>query len=231
MTLLSTPVQKAEKRLNDIRADLASEQASLTADLDFDANVAKRQRIELLKHQEAAAVDAVDFAKRKAAEAAEAERKAKAESEIEAYRREAKREIPGRINKVAKLQDALATELAALDSHVERAVSINQLAREFGFPGVQDGEELFRGKPTRVIPAQFEEREILRDEFGRQPSQYREVNGVIYSHDGGRCTKRRERVQVRAERVEPGGIPGGRIAPNIRLINVRTGRPMWPVSR
>lgn len=231
MAILSTPVEKAEKRLADIRAEVAAEQARLTADLDFDDNVATRHRIQLLKTQEEAAVDSLDFLRRKAAEAAKNATDAKEVAEVEAYRREAEREMPSRLRKVAKHLESAAPEIAAIDAHVKRASHINALARKHGLPSVTDGETLFRATTRRVIPAVYEERTVYEDGAGNCPSVFNKLaNGELVPAEGG-YMKRQKRIQVSAERVEGGTLPGGRLADGIRLINVKSGRPMWPASR
>ena len=230
MGLLSSPVEKAQGRLTDIRSDLTAARARLVPDLAFEQSFALREAIGLLERKEAAAADALAFAEDQQAKAAAEAEKAKAGAEVEAYRREAEREMPSRFNKIAKLQEALAAELASVDAHVSRANDMNQLARRLGMPGVVDGETLFRGTPTRTEPAVFEEREVWRDASGRTPSQFRtNAKGDLVPSEAG-FEKRRERVQVRAEHLIPGGLPGDRLAESIRLVDVKTGRPQWPVS-
>jgi hypothetical protein len=229
MAILSTPVEKAEKRLTDIRADIESARGRLGTGLDFEAAFALREEIALLERKEAAAVEALGTAKAMEAKAAAEAEKAKEVAEVEAYRRDAKREVPGLLNKYAKHAEAAAAALTELDAHVSKASRINALARKHGVPGVTDGEELFRGKPTRVTPAQYEERDVVRAANGRQVREFWEVRGELHSHHGP-CTKQRERVEVRGQTVEPGGIPGGRIATAVRLVNLK-GQQIWPVRR
>lgn len=229
MALLSTPVEKAERRLASIRDELTAARARLTPDLDFDRGFALREEIAVLERKEAAAADTLNYHREQEAKAAAEVARAKSIAEVDAYRREATREMPARFNKIAKLQEQLAEELAAVTAHVERADSMNKLAHEVGVPGVVDGEMHCRGTKTRIEPAVFEERDVVRTESGRLVHEYWEANGALHSHHGP-CTKRRERVEVRGETVFPGGLPGdhGRICDGIELMDVKTGNRLWP---
>lgn len=228
MALLFTPVEKAQRRLSDIRADLASARARLSPDLDFDAVFNLREDIATLERKEAAAVDALAYAEEQAAKAEAEAAKADAAAQVDAYRREAAREVPGRLNKIGKLQAALAEELALVAAHVERADEVNRLAREFGLTGVQDGEMLFRGTKARTEPAQHEEREVWQDAEGNQPYQYRQgPDGELVPIERG-FVKKWVRVCVRPEQHTPGNLPGGRLAPAIRLMGL-DGQTLWPV--
>jgi hypothetical protein len=226
MGILPSPVEKAQRRLTDIRAELSAARARLKPDLDFDEGFATREQIAVLERKEAAAVDALAYAEELQAKAVADAAKAEATAELERYGREAKREVPSRLNKIAKLQEALAPELDWLKAHVERAADMNGLAQRFGLPGVVDGETLHRKTPDRTIPAQFEEREVWRDSAGNQPSQYRQHpdTGEMVPLGGG--TKRREKVQISGERTVFGQIPGGRLCDNIRLMNLK-GEPLF----
>jgi hypothetical protein len=229
MAILSTPVEKAEKRLTNIRADIESARARLGTGLDFEAAFALREEIALLERKEAAAVEALCTAKAMEAKAAAEAERAKELAEVEAYRREAKREVPALFTKYAKHAEGAAAALSEIDAHVSKVGRINALARKHGVAGVTDGEQLFRGTPTRFIPAQYEERDVVRAANGRHVHEFWDVHGVFHSHHGP-CTGQRERVEIRGQTVEPGGIPGGRIAPDVRHVNLK-GDKIWPVRR
>jgi hypothetical protein len=228
MALLSTPLEKAERRLADTRAELSAACSRLGSGLDYEDGLALREEIASLERKEAAAVDALTFAQRTAAEAAEADRKAKATAEVEAYRREAKREMPAHFTKIGKLVEQLAAELATVEVHNKRTAEINGLAREFGLEPVLDGETLFRATPRRVIPARYEERTVWKDGHGNEARVFgANRNGELVPTQGG-YLKERERVLVEPERVEGGRLPGGRLSPAIRLVDLN-GRQVWPV--
>jgi len=227
MGILPTPVEKAQKRIADIDGRIAGIEARRGPDLDFDLNFELGKEVENLKSMRRDAVEALAYAEDSQAKAAADAAKASAAAELERYTREAKRDVPSRLNKIAKLQEALAPELAWLNAHVERAKEMNALAQSFGLPRVVDGETMHRMTPDRTIPAEFEDREIWRDSFGREPSQYRQhpETGEMVPFGGG--TKRRERVQIRAEQFIPGQIPGGRLCDTTRLMGLR-GEALFP---
>lgn len=228
MALLSTPVEKAEKRLADIDARIAATEAQRSPELDFDRNFALGEEVEKLRRMRKDATDALTYAREQEAKAAAEVARSKKVAKVEAYRREAERDAPSRVSKIAKLQDALAPELAWLKDHVERADAMNKLAHELGLPFILDGEMLCRGTRTRIEPAVFEEREIVRTEEGRVVHKYWEANGSLHSHYG-QCTKRRERVEVRGETVIPGGLPKHTsLCSGIQLMDVKTGNQLWP---
>ena len=222
MGLIATPVEKAERRLADIGAELANARAAMTPDIDFDEGFATREHIAMLERKEAAAEEALTHVRSLQSKAEEEAKKTDAAAEVEAYRREAERVAPSHLTKIEKLVGSLTAELEWLDGHVDRAADINRLAREFGLPGVTDGELLHRQTSGRTVPAQFEEREVWEDAQGEQPSQFREhpETGELVPASSG-YEKRRRRVQVRAEQVIPATLPGGRLAANIRLMNLK----------
>jgi len=230
MVILSTLGEKAERRLANIRADIESARTRLGAGLEFDAGFALREEIALLERKEAAAVEALGTAKVLEAKAAKDAERAKDVAEIEAYRREAEREMPSRLRKLDKHVEAAAAEVTAIDVHVKRASHINALARKHGLPPVVDGETLFRATPVKSIPAQFEERDRWVDGAGNSPSVFRKNgDGELVPEEGG-YAKVRERVQVAPERTEGGTLPGGRLAAAIRLVSLN-GRQIWPLAR
>lgn len=227
MKLLTTRVEKAQSRLAGIRTELSAARAGLQSGLDFDEAFAVRENVALLERKELAAVDALANAEdAQAKEAAEATKSA-ALAQIDVYRREAERVVPSRLNKIDKLARSLAVEMNWLADHRHRVDEMNRLAREFGLPGVTDGESLHRKMPDRTEPAQFETREVWRDAAGNEPSQYRQhpETGEIVPVGGG--TKRLEKVQIRAERFVPGQISGGRLCDGIRLMSV-AGERLFP---
>jgi hypothetical protein len=227
--ILATPTENAERRLADIRAELASARSRLGPDLDFDANFALREEIGLLERKEAAAVDALAHAEQQRAKQAEETQKAKEVAEVEAYRREAEREIPSRLRKLAKHLESAAPEIATVDAHVRRVGQVNALAHKHGLPPVIDGETLFRATPRRFIPAIYEERVVWVDGAGNKPSVFgRDGNGQLVPTAGG-YMKTQERVQVSPERVEGGSLPGGRLADAVKLVDLN-GRTIWPVA-
>jgi hypothetical protein len=229
MAILSTPVEKAAKRLADVRAELDGEQAALTADLPFEENVAARQRIDLLKHKEAAAIDALTYAQEQEAAEADKAQNAKEVAEVEAYQRAAKRELPALCTKYAKHAEGAAAALAAIDAHARCAAHINTLARKHGLPPVTDGETLFRATAVKHIPAQYEEREVWVDGAGNKPTVFHKAsNGEMVPEQGG-YMKARERVLVSPERTEGGTLPGGRLSAAVKLVDLN-GRTIWPAS-
>lgn len=227
MGLLSTPIAKAEKRLSDTRAELAAARARLGSGLDYEEGLALREEIASLEQKEAAAVGALTFAQGKAAEAAEADAKAKDVAEVEACRRESARDMPARFTKLEKHLLGANAELMAIEANRERVSRANALARKHGLEPVVDGETLFRATPRRVIPARFEERTVWRDGHGNEARVFRkDSNGELVPQQGG-YLKERERVQVEPERAVGGDLPGGRLALAIRLMDLN-GRVLWP---
>lgn len=218
MGILSTPVEKATRRLADIRAELNTARNRLRPDLDFDEGFATREQIAVLERKEAAAVDALAYAEELQAKAAAEAEKAVAAAELDRYTREAKREAPSHLNKIAKLQEALAPELDWLRAHVDRAAEMNALAKRFGLPCVVDGETLYRKTADRIISAQFEEREVWLDASGKQISPFLRAS---HSERVVPAKVRSERVQISDERVVQGEIPGGRLCTNIRLMGLK----------
>ncbi len=227
MGILPTPVEKATRRLADIRNELSAARARLKPDLDFDEGFATREQIAVLERKEAAAVDALAYAEELQTKAAAAAAKADAVAELERYNREAKREVPSRLNKIAKLQEALAPELDWLRAHVDRATEMNALAQRFGLPRVVDGETLHRRTKDRTIPAEFDMQDRWVDGAGRTPAVFtKNPAGELVPCEGG-FSKVRERVQISEERFVPGAIPGGRLCASIRLM-LLNGQLLFP---
>jgi hypothetical protein len=227
MAILSTPVEKAKRRLADIRAEIGSARSRLASGLDFEADFALREEIAVLERKEAAAAEALGTAKASEAKAAAEVEKAADLAEIAAYDREAKREMPGRFNRLQKHMEAAASELAEIHAHTERARHINELARKHGLPGVVDGEVLFRATPIQIIPAEYRTETVWRDGAGRAPAVFRRADdGELVPNEGG-YMKTSERVEVNPERRVGGQLPGGRLAPAIRLVSLN-GRQIWP---
>ena len=230
MGILATKLERAERQAATIAERLAQEEARLTPELSFEENVATRRAIRELQDKLAAANDVVAHEKCQAKLAEAAEKKAKASATVEACRREAEREVPGRLNKIARLEAQLVPELAFLREHIGRCEEANTLAREHGLPPVIDGETLARGTPGRTEPAQFEMREEWVGPNGERPGLYRRnAAGEDIPSDHGNYTKQRVKVQTRAEQFIAPKMPD-RLADAIKLVDL-TGAPIWPPRR
>lgn len=227
MGILPTPVKKAQLRLADIEARILDTEAQRSPELDFDRNFALGEEVEKLKRMRQDAADALTYAVEQETKAAIEAKKAEAKTVLDAYQREAEREMPSLLNKYAKHAEATAAVLLAIDAHVKRRPEMDALARKFGFRGVVDGETMHRCAPDRTIPAQFEERDVWEDGAGNRPYQFRRLpNGELVPAVNG-YAKKREKVQIRGEQFVPGQIPGGRLCDNIRLMGLK-GEALFP---
>ncbi|AKM10043.1 hypothetical protein [Croceicoccus naphthovorans] len=135
MGILLSPVEKAERRLAEFRAELETARDRIRPDLDADDRFAINEDIKTLEGKEAAALEALSGARELAAKAEADAAKEDARNLIEAYRREAEREAPTRLRKFDKLARSAAAELNWLADHRKRADDVNKLAREFGLRG------------------------------------------------------------------------------------------------
>jgi hypothetical protein len=159
-------------------------------------------------------------------ERAEAEAQTAEKDRIHAEAGKRARENAKLVREIIADSEAQAAKLARLA--LAEALIADANADRGDRPYIADGETLARQQPGHVIPAVFEDREIWRRADGSQPGSYYTNSSGELVPSGGDATKRRERVQISAERIEPARMPP-RLSDAIKLVGL-DGSRLWPAQ-
>lgn len=218
-------LRKVMERRSQTEAEIRELKSASIDEGDFDQVIARSERLHALNRILAAADHAV-----KTQEGRLSDKRAKNEKVRELRKNEVMRKTAEvdkkRFRAIFTSIEKLQAELTWAADHVAEYERYNRNERPADLPLVLDAEALLRYRAGTKIPEKFEEIDVWRDAQGREPTQFRMVNGERVPVGIEAYTKSKERVCIQTARTVPGGMPE-RLADAIRLIDIE-GKPIWP---